>query len=216
MENNIEELFKQNFGFAFKAVTYNNMKVALQTFERFKRENEKFFSFDKRETLFGHLRTYAIEKQFNDSAFNPKSDYIVSMKQVNKYMYKTLCIETNDFIVNIGRTNNPRQLLPASSYRKEFAKANCGTDTQLSFEFMDNVLQVVDSKKYAEITYGYNLGDITHLQIIVPSSDYGKIEYSINILEDAQIYEGYVPEELVEESVVTLKESLNKKVEKAV
>ena len=59
----IKKLFDDNFDFAFKAATYNNMRVAIQTFEQFKKKNEDFFSFDKRETLFGHLRTYAIEKQ---------------------------------------------------------------------------------------------------------------------------------------------------------
>ena len=62
MENRIIELFEENFGFAFKATTYNNMIVAIRTFEQFKKKNEDFFSFEKRETVFGHLRTYAIER----------------------------------------------------------------------------------------------------------------------------------------------------------
>lgn len=33
MENKIIELFDENFGFAFKATTYNNMIVAMRTFE---------------------------------------------------------------------------------------------------------------------------------------------------------------------------------------
>ena len=32
----IKELFENNFDFAFKAATYNNMRVAIQTFEQFK------------------------------------------------------------------------------------------------------------------------------------------------------------------------------------
>ena len=87
MENRIIELFEENFGFAFKATTYNNMIVAIRTFEQFKKKNEDFFSFEKRVTVFGHLRTYAIEKQFNDSAIKPSADYSVSMKQVNSYKH---------------------------------------------------------------------------------------------------------------------------------
>ena len=49
MENRIVELFEENFGFAFKATTYNNMIVAIRTFEQFKKKNEDFFSFEKRE-----------------------------------------------------------------------------------------------------------------------------------------------------------------------
>lgn len=212
----IIRLFDDNFDFAFKAVTYNNMKVAIQTFEQFKKKNEDFFSFDKRETLFGHLRTYAIEKQFNDSAFNPKANYSVSMKQVNNYKYKVLCIETNDFIINVGRTNNEHKLLPASSYKKEFAKANTGLSMQLSFDFMNDVPKIVEDKKYAEITYGYLYGELTHLNIILPSSDYKGIEISTNLLEDIKVYENYVPEDLIEESIVSLKKSLSKEIERII
>ena len=216
METEIKKLFDENFDFAFKAATYNNMRVAVQTFEQFKQKNQDFFSFDKRETLFGYLRTYAIEKQFNDSAFNPKANYSVSMKLVNSYKYKALCIETNDFIVNVGRTDNEHKLLPASSYKREYAKANAGLSTQLSFEFFNDEPKIVESKKYAEITYGYSYGDITHLCIVLPSGDYKTIEHSINLLDDIKIYENYVPEDLVEESIVSLKKSLSREIEKII
>ncbi len=212
----IKKLFEYNFDFSFRAATYNNMRVAMQTFEQFKKKNEVFFSFDKRETLFGHLRTYAIEKQFNDSAFNPKANYSVSMKQVNNYKHKALCIETNDFILNIGRTNSEYKLLAASSYKKEFAKANAGLSMQLSLDFKNDVLEVAESKKYAEITYGYRYGKVTHLNIVLPSSDYKEIEHSANLLENIKIYENYVPEDLVEESIVSLKKSLSKEIEKII
>ena len=212
----IKRLFNDNFDFAFKAATYNNMKVAIKTFEQFKKKNEDFFSFDKRETLFGHLRTYAIEKQFNDSAFNPKANYTVSMKQVNNYKHKALCIETNDFIVNLGRTSSEYKLLPASSYKKEYAKANAGLGMQLSFDFVNDVPEVAENKKYAEITYGYRYGELTHLNIVLPSGDYKEIEYSTNLLENIKIYENYIPEDLVEESIVSLKKSLSKEIEKII
>ena len=212
----IKELFDSNFDFAFKAATYNNMRVAIQTFEQFKKMNEDFFSFDKRETLFGHLRTYAIEKQFNDSAFNPKANYLVSMRQVNNYKYKALCIETNDFIVNLGRTNSGCKLLPGSSYKKEYAKANSGLNTQLSFDFLHEYPEIIESKKYAEITYGYHYGNMTHLYIVLPSSDYKGIEYSTNLLQDIKIYANYISQDLVEESIVSLKKSLLRKIEKII
>ena len=210
----IKKLFDDNFDFAFKAATYNNIRVAIQSFEQFKKKNENFFTFDKRETVYGYLRTYAIEKQFNDSAFNPKANYSVSMKQVNNFKYKTLCIETKDFIVNVGKTNTQRQLLPASSYKREFAKANAGISTQYQFDFINDLLVVNESKKYAEITYGYRHGEITHLNIVVPSCDYKTIEHSVNLLEDITVYEKYVPEDLVEESIVSLKKSLVAELEK--
>ena len=73
---------------------------------------------------------------------------------------------------------------------------------------------VNESKKYAEITYGYRHGEITHLNIVVPSGDYKTIEHSVNLLEDITVYEKYVPEDLVEESIVSLKKSLVAELEK--
>lgn len=215
MSQDIKEIFDMNFDFKFKAVTYSNIKVALEAFEQFKIQNESFFSFDKREPLFGYLRSYSIEKQFNDSAFNPKANYSVSMKQVNNYGYKALCIDTDNFLVNLGRTNKPTMLLSSSSYKKEFAKANMELNTQLSLEFMENdIIEIVDSKKYAEITYGYRFGVLDHLNIILPNSYYNGIEHSSNLLKDIKVYNKYVPEELVEESIVSLKKALFKKVDK--
>ena len=42
METQIKKLFDDNFDFAFKAATYNNMRVAIQTFKQFKKKNEDF------------------------------------------------------------------------------------------------------------------------------------------------------------------------------
>ena len=216
MENRIIELFEENFGFAFKATTYNNMIVAIRTFEQFKKKNEDFFSFEKRETVFGHLRTYAIERQFNDSAFNPRANYSVSMKQVNSYKHKALCIETKDFIVNLGRTNGAFKLLSKSSYKKEFAKSNAGLSMQLSFDLSGEYPVVIESKKYAQITYGYKFGDMTHLSIVLPSDNYSGSEYTVNLLADVNVYKNYVPEELVEESIVALKKNLSDEIEKKI
>ncbi len=216
MKNDIKNLFEKNFDFVFKAATYHNIKIAIQAFEQFIKKNETFFSFNKKETLYGHLRTYVIEKQFNDSAFNPKANYSVSMKQVNNYKYKALCIETKDFIVNLGRTSNENILLPASSYKKDFAKANTNLETQLTFDFNNEIPQIVPSKKYAEIIYGYKYGNLTHLRIVLPSGNYKNIEHSIDLLEDIKIYDNYVPEELVEESIVSLKKSLLNEADKAI
>lgn len=42
MEAKIKKLFDDNFDFAFKAATYNNMRVAIQTFEQFKKRMRIF------------------------------------------------------------------------------------------------------------------------------------------------------------------------------
>ena len=51
------------------------------------------------------------------------------------------------------------------------------------------------------------------MQIVLPSSDYKGIEHSVNLLDDIRVYSSYIPEELVEESIVTLKKSLSREKE---
>ncbi len=208
--NNTElnTLLENNFGFHFKAVTYNNIIVAIRAYERFIKENEDFFSYDKRTTIFGHLLTYAVEKQFNDSAFDSKVDYSVFTKQVNKFKHKVLFIETDDFVINIGRTDDKQKLLPPSQYKKEYAKANSGMNMQMTLIPQGRDLKITEVKKYAEITYCYQYGELRHLCVIIPDGEYKGVEHCIDLLSDVSVLEGYVPEQIIEESIVSLKSSL--------
>lgn len=170
---------------------------------------------------FGHMRCEYL-KEF-------KHGYYMELLfdgRLNEYLHEVdkECYEMLDQLVEQmkekqGVTEQLKaeyKLLPTSAYKREYAKANAGLSTQLSFDFLNDIPEVVESKKYAEITYGYRYGDMTHLYIVLPSSDYKGIEHSTNLLEDIKIYEKYVPEDLVEESIVSLKKSLSKEIEKII
>ena len=170
---------------------------------------------------FGHMRCEYL-KEF-------KHGYYMELLfdgRLNEYLHEVdkECYEMLDQLVEQmkekqGVTEQLKaeyKLLPISAYKREYAKANAGLSTQLSFDFLNDIPEVVESKKYAEITYGYRYGDMTHLYIVLPSSDYKGIEHSTNLLEDIKIYEKYVPEDLVEESIVSLKKSLSKEIEKII
>ena len=207
----------RNFGNNFKAIAYQNMQIALKAFEQFKIKNKSFFHFDKKEVLFGHLLTYSVEKQFCDSAFTPTAEYSVSMKQVNKYGYKTLCIDTEDFIMNIGRSPKPTVLPSVSSYKINFAKSNKDIDSQLEFQFENNeISKVTNEKKYALLTYGYKLGALEHFSLVIPSNDYKSILYSDNLLLNISDYDNYTPKEEIEESIVRLKNSIETELERII
>ncbi len=53
MDNKIMELFEENFGFAFRTTTYNNMIVANKSFEQFKKKNEDFVHLKKERRYLG-------------------------------------------------------------------------------------------------------------------------------------------------------------------
>ena len=205
------EILQGNFDFSFKAVTYKNFQVALRAFEEFKKQNEVFFSFNKRTTLFGYLLTYSIEKQFFNSAFQPTSTYSVAIKEVNKCKHQVLFISTKDFTLNIGRTQKESSLLHDATYKKELAKGNLEYETQFLLDFPENEAIICPNKKYAVISYRYYLGDLKHLNLLIPDADYKKVLHNESLLKDISVYDNYIPQELVEESIVSLKESLNVK-----
>lgn len=211
MENTIKELFHDNFDYSFKAAVYYNIKTSLKAFNQFIIENGKFFTYEKKKFLYGYLRTYALEKQFNDSAFNPNASYSVCLKQVSRNRHMALCIEVKIFLLNLGHTETPMKLLQKSHYKKEFSKSNSGISNQYELDFKNGTPELTTGKKYAQITYGYKHGNITHLNIILPSYDYKSIEDSIDLLEDVKVYNNYVPKETEEEVIVSLKEGLIKK-----
>lgn len=47
LENRNMEIFEEYFGFAFKATTYNNMIVAIRTFEQFEKKMRTSFHLKK-------------------------------------------------------------------------------------------------------------------------------------------------------------------------
>lgn len=206
------EIINKNFGLDFKAVAYNNMKVAFKAFNQFIKQNSDFFIMEKKTTVFGHLLTYAVEQQFCESVFTTQAKYSVSLKEVNAYKYKTLCIETEDFILNIGRTKKPTMLLPDSEYKKEFAKANKDYNLQMRLDISEEKeLDVINPKKYAVLSYGNRMGDLTHFRLNIPNSEYSEIIYTDDLKCNVSEYENYVPEELVEESVVRLKKTIEER-----
>lgn len=102
----------------------------------------------------------------------------------------------------------PGILLPPAYYKAEFAKNNAEFNQQLELDFTKEKLDIVCPKKYALLTYGYNLGMLTHLNIVFPDSTYKMSMYEpINLLKDVHIYNGYVSKE-EEERIVALKKSL--------
>lgn len=197
-------VLEENIDLNFKATVCNNIKIALKTFEKFKIDNEVFFSYEKNAILLGHLRTYSVERQFMQSSFVPKYSYSAYIKKVSNRGYKALILETSKFIFCVGHTSDRNRLLSQSNYKKELSINNNGY-VQLTLENRDNMSKY---KKYAEIAYGYKDGVLTHIDIVLPSYDHKEIEDSINLLEKSDLYDNYIPEKIKEENIVKLKNSI--------
>lgn len=167
---------------------------------------------DKKETIFGYLRNYCIDKQFYESAFNKYADVNVFIKQLNKYKHKALFIEISDFVLNICRTEKAKKLPPYAKYKKELSERNMELldllPEQLTLFPYDDINIYCGNKKYAFITYGYNKGNLTHLNLVIPCSKYKDILGYKNFLKNIQIYKNYISNEKKEEYIVSLKDSL--------
>lgn len=212
--NKLSEDLKNAFNFPIRATIYNNMEIAMKAYNMMLIDNDALFKFEKSTTAKGHLRTLFIEKQFSDSSFNPKASYAVRLKEVNKYHHKALFIETDDFLINIARTMKYPMLPSASAYKMEHAKNNRELNAQyeLRLDDMDKIdNNIVLPKKYAFLTYGVQNEQLSHLGIVVPSHDYSGFVGCFNISKEETLLRSYVPEELKEEAVVSLKRNVLKK-----
>lgn len=209
----IDDLLEKEFDFPMKAIIYNNMEVALRAYSKLVSENQNLFKFEKSITAKGYLKTLFVEKQFNEHSFSPKAQYSAYLKEVNKYHHKVLFIETEEFTINIARTRKSYMLPGKSRYRKEYAKNNTILNTQYEFA-LDESVKVNDNimlpKKYAFLTYGVHNDVLEHLEIIVPSHDYKGLLGYLDLSKEAVLLKNYVPEEVKEESVVSLKNEIAK------
>lgn len=215
MNNDVKKIYNDNFNFNFKAAVYNNIKIATNAYALFLKENEDFFSFDKKSTLLGHLLTYVVEKQFSDSSFSAKAPYSVSLEVVNRCKHKALFLESNNFKLTIGRTLKSNKLPCSSKYKLQLAKENYSFEDQIQLQ-TNNQLSVFTEKKYAIITYNYYMNNLTHLNIVIPTEDYKDIYYKESLLNNVETYNNYIPKEIEEETVARLKNSLNIKANKIV
>lgn len=209
----IEKEVEEEFSFPVAAVFYNNMEIAMEAYDRLLAEHQSLFRFEKSTTSKGHLRTLFVEKQFNDCSFNPRSQYSVRLKEVNKCKHKALFVEMDKFTLNIAHTWRENNLPSKAAYKMEYAKWNKPFDNQYELKLDDNGEiddNIVLPKHYGFITYGVQNGTLKHLDIIIPAHDFSGYLARKNLLENANVYKGYVPDEVKEENVAALKKGIVK------
>lgn len=212
-----EDLSNNNFDFNFCMATYYNLTIGMESFQRLISDNKDFFTYNKGSSILGHLRTYAIERCFYNSAFTPTSNYNVNIGQLNDYKYNGLYMRTKDFVLTISKTHRGFILPQKAKYRERMSKNNSHIDRQMSLDTLTGKI-VCDESKYAIITYGYHLDTLTHLNILAPSSDYRGIIYAKNLLKDVSYYKkailSIVHEDDIEEQIVSLNKQLKSQLNK--
>lgn len=171
----LDELCKDNFDNKFKIEITKNLKIALAAYSMFINEQEdKYLRGPKNLPLLGYLRAHAIQQQFYLSAFKPNARYSAIIKETDRFKIPILFLETNDFILNVGRTAKRGKLLSKANYKTELAKNNLSSNIQLELDFFsENNTIREEQKKYAVITYGHNSHKgLTHLDLLMPDSEY--------------------------------------------
>lgn len=196
--------------FEFKANIYNIISNTIEATARFVHEHRDFFDSSINNDLKTRIQSFAIEKQIYDSAFFSNSPYQVSKKRLNSFNREIPLIQTNEFISTLARTQKTDKLPSKALYKIQLAQGNKEFENQLFFDF-DNNLNIVKSKIYLIITYGYKNGEITHMNMVLPSPDFKIILESINLLNNVQILQGYQTEEQKEDNIVKIKNDIKEK-----
>ncbi len=204
-----EELVNRNFDFKFSALAFNNVIIGIEAFQKHIANNREFFNYDKGKSLFSRLLAFSVERSFNNSAFTPTSSYSVNIGKLNDYGYNGLYIRTNDFLVTIAKTYKDLKLPKKADYKEKLSKRNSDIDTQMTIDTLNGRI-ISDEFKYATMTYGYKNDTLTHLNILVPSSNYKSTIYQKNLLKDVSIYKNIVPEDVKEEQITKLNQELQR------
>lgn len=207
-----EKLFEDNFTFGFKANVANNFIVATKAFEDFWRSNSVFLR--NADDLYGRLLYYAVNQQFKNTSINTASTYLVTDSIVTTYKNKAVFLNTDNYVASICRTDKPNKLPSKANYKMELAKGNQSENNQYEFNFNKKELSIGEMKRYAIIGYRYIGGEMRHLNIVVPDSDFESILHYENILQNIIEFQEYIPEELINEQVTGLKNDILVKLER--
>lgn len=201
-----ENLFDNNFTFGFKAMVTNNFLIATKVFEEFWKSNLVFLR--DADDLYGRVLYYAVNQQFKNAATKSAASYFVKDLQVTKYKNKAVLLNTDDYTTSICRTEKPNKLPSKAKYKLELAQGNRNDYNQMEMHFTTHEVAVGDIKKYAVIGYRYINGEMRHLNIVVPDSEFKEILYSKDLLGNVKEYNEYVPEKLIYDQVTDLKNDL--------
>ena len=202
-----EKLFDENFTFSFKTMVASNINIATQAFDLFWEKNAIFLS--GANELYGRILGYAVNQQFKNSALSTASEFLVSDKEVNTYKTKAVFLNTRDYITSIGRTEKPLKLPCKAAYKLKLAQGNKQDNAQIEM-FVDEGNEKIfgPPKKYAFIGYRYINGELKHLNIIVPDEGFNGIIYSSDLTNHMRESYKYLPEEIIEENITSLKEHI--------
>lgn len=201
-----KNLFDKNFPFAFKATVSNAFLIATKVFEDFWRENSTFLC--SADELYGRILSYSVNQHFKQESSKTAPVYLVTDSITSNYRNNAVFLNTADYITSICRTNKPNQLPSKAKYKLELAKGNQSQNNQMRLECVANDLHITDMKKYAVIGYRYEQSEMKHLNIMVPDSDFSGILHYEDLLGNVTEYKKYIPQELIEEQVSTLKDEL--------
>lgn len=174
-------------------------------------DNSEFFSYPQFSSVKGNLLNYSIEHCLYEASFTENVNCKAYQKDVNKYKRSILHLQTEHFIITTGKTYKWHKLPSPSGYKLQYAKQNAGGDGQLSFDFSKG--SVSESPYYALLTYGYNslTNECTHIDILVPDSDFKNFVYHKDILSIRNKMVAIPTSDEVEETVAKLKPEFKKK-----
>lgn len=196
--------------FEFKANMYHIISNTIEATARFLHEHRDFFDSSINNDLKTRIQTFAIEKQIYDSAFFSNAPYRVSKKKLNGFNKEIPLIQTDEFISTLSRTLKADKLPNKSLYKIELSQGNKEYENQLYFDFEQNN-SISSPKTYLIVAYGYQHGEITHMNIILPSPDFKNILESINLLNNVQLLQGHQTEEQKEDNIVKIKNEIKNK-----
>lgn len=208
----IIELFHQDFDTNICTFLSKQVLIAVKSFNMLLAENKNFFSYPLYSSVKGNLLNYSIEHCLFDSAFIGKVNYQVYQENVNSFGRSVLHLKTSHFQMTAAKTYKPNNLPTPAKYKLNYSKHNTGADGQLRFDFVNP--SIVEPPYYALLTYGFDyiMQDCTHINLILPDSEFKNIVDNIDLLHMASRMSIVPKESEVTQTFAKLKPEFEKQI----
>ncbi len=181
-----KEILKETITFDAANELYNLINAGKSLYLEILKENENLFNTSFENGIKRRLKTIITYKQFDKKDLYDNFSFEISITKVNTFGYKIPELRKKNILINVFNTKGPQLLPNVSKYKKDRALYNnyYYVQRQLNldnfFENCDKEKLFIDVPLYVLLTYDYCC-EREFTQLIVPSSEFNSIEYSLDL-----------------------------------
>lgn len=175
----MNEIIQENLNRENLRLIYLIFKDSIEVYKQLVEDEKDIFSGENFKGFKGRLLGYVIQQAFNPKFLPKNFPYQIDIVNMS-FNQKRTELRRGNIVLTISKVVDRNKLPTISNYKKEYSKGNSIFSKQLQFDYRDEY-KIKDIPIYGIITYIIKNDMLSELNIVIPSSDYSKIEEVIPI-----------------------------------